>query len=216
MEKEKNEYQITNVKWRMANGARSPSLPDSKFEIRNSKFYLNSKGFTLIELLIGMAILAVFLTAFYNLFISSNRNQIAQELEVEMQQNARVAAEFAVREMRNIQAITCMENTTTTCATAGDKISFTSMSDANTRIFSWSSADNSLRYYNPATLVREPLADNLTTFTLNGFDSSNNSTTTLANVKRIDITVTARTSRVDPNTGAYRTYNTKTTVMVRN
>jgi len=180
------------------------------------KKHSNRKGFSLVELLIGMAILAVVLTATYSLFISSNRNQIGQDLEVEMQQNARVAADLVVREMRNINAISCMENTTTTCGTAGDKINFTSMADANTHIFAWSSTDNILRFSNTATPSRDPLADNVTAFTLNGFDSSNNSTTTLASVKRIDITVNVRTSRTDPNTGNYRTYSIKTTAMKRN
>ena len=66
---------------------------------------LNRKGFSLIELLVGMVILGIILTAAYQLFISANKSQIAQDLEVEMQQNARTAADFVVRELRNIAHI---------------------------------------------------------------------------------------------------------------
>lgn len=191
---------------------------------------LNRKGFSLIELLVGMVILGLILTAAYQLFINANKSQIAQDLEVEMQQNARTAADFVVRELRNIeispnsscpantQAIVCMENTGTPCATTSDKIMFTSMADCDTRIFSWSSSDNILRFSKApsGSPNRQPLSDNITTITFNPFDQNNNSTTVLSNVKRIDITITARTSRIDPNTKGYRTYSTKTSAMKRN
>ncbi|MBA4392326.1 MAG: hypothetical protein C0407_02120 [Desulfobacca sp.] len=176
----------------------------------------NKNGFSLVELLIGILLLGIVLTAVYKLFSGSNKSQLAQDLDVEMQQNARSAADFVVREMRNSSAVSCMENTTTTCATTGDKINFSSVADANTRIFAWSSTDNILRFSNTATPSRDPLADNVTTFTLNGFDVNNTSTTTLTSVQRIDITITARTSRVDPITNAYKSYSIKTSVMKRN
>jgi hypothetical protein len=167
-----------------------------------------------------MLILGVILTALYTLLISSNKSRIAQDLEVEMQQNARSAADFVVREMRNIntgQPI-CLVNTTTACSPTSDQIVFTSMTDTDTRIFSWSSTDNILRFSKAqaGSPDRQPLADNITSFSMNSFDANNNSTTTLANVKRIDITITAQTSRADPNTNAYRTYGVKTSVMKRN
>jgi prepilin-type N-terminal cleavage/methylation domain-containing protein len=182
------------------------------------KHLQNKKGFSLIELLIGMALMGVVLTAVYQLFISVNRSQAAQDLEVEMQQNARSAADFVVREMRNINSPSCLDNTTTACSPTSDKITFTSMADANTRIFSWSSTDNILRFSNAAagSPDRQPLADNITTFTLSPFDAGNNSTTALSNARRIDITITAQTSRTDPNTKAFRTYSIKTSVMRRN
>jgi prepilin-type N-terminal cleavage/methylation domain-containing protein len=188
---------------------------------------INREGFSLIELLVGMVILGIILTAAYQLFISANKSQIAQDLEVEMQQNARTAADFIVRELRNSGAISsdpnfCMENTTSTCPSTGipnltDKIRFTSVTDSNTRKFSWNSADNTLQFFDPSISPdRQALSDNITTITFNPFDQNNNSTTVLSNVKRIDITITARTSRIDPNTKGYRTYSTKTSVMKRN
>jgi prepilin-type N-terminal cleavage/methylation domain-containing protein len=180
----------------------------------------NSRGFSLIEILIGIAILGVLLTAIYSLFMSANKSQISQDLEVEMQQNARSALDFMVRELKGMSAIICLENTTTTCpGTTGDKIVFTSVTDpTDTRIFSWSSTDNILRFSKApsGSEDRQPLADNITAISLTSFDANNNSTTALGSVRRIDITLTARTSRIDPNTKGYRTFSTTTSVTKRN
>lgn len=177
-----------------------------------------NKGFSLVEILIVMAILGVILTAVLSLFMSANKSQISQDLEVEMQQNARSALEFIVREFKNMNVLTCMESTTTTCSDPKDKIQFISLIDNDSRIFSWSSADNIFRFVkNPSGPDdRQPLADHITAFSLSPFDANNNITNMIGNVRRIDITVTARTSRIDPNTKDYRSYSVKSSVTKRN
>jgi prepilin-type N-terminal cleavage/methylation domain-containing protein len=183
------------------------------------KKHNGSKGFTLIEILIGTVILGSLLTAIYSLFISANKSQISQDLEVEMQQNARSALEFIVREFKGMQALSCLENTTTTCPQAGDKIQFSSVNDTDSRLFSLRSADNTLLFSKKASLNppdRQPLADHITTFNLNPFDANNSSTTEMGNVRRINITVTARTSRTDPNTKGYRSFSVTSSVTRRN
>ncbi|MBI4763928.1 MAG: prepilin-type N-terminal cleavage/methylation domain-containing protein [Deltaproteobacteria bacterium] len=176
------------------------------------------QGFSLVEILVGIVILGVLLTAIYSLFASANKSQISQDLEVEMQQNARSALDFIVRELRNMSSLNCMENTNTTCGTGGDKIGFTSMNDSNIRIFSWSSSDYILRFSSAALGAedRQPLADHITAVSFSGFDSNNNSTSLIGNVQRIDITLTARTSKTDPNTQGYRSYSTTTSIKRRN
>jgi prepilin-type N-terminal cleavage/methylation domain-containing protein len=177
----------------------------------------NGKGFSLVELLVVMAVLGIILTAVFTLVIGANKSQISQDLEVEMQQNARSASEFVARELRNMSSLNCLENTATTCGTTGDKIQFTSMSDANSRTFSWSPSDNTLRVMNPSMSPdREKLADNITAISFTAFDANNISTTSLGSVQRIDITLTARTSMIDPNTKGYRNYSTTTSVKKRN
>ncbi len=181
----------------------------------------NSKGFSLVELLVVMAILGVILTAIYSLVMSANKSQISQDLEVEMQQNARSAMDFMVRELRNMSSLNCMSNTSTTCATSGDIIQFTSMTDTDptvSRIFSWSSTDNILRFSSAAvgTEDRQPLADHITAVSFTGFDANNATTNLLASVQRIDITLTAQTSTIDPNTKGYRSFSTTSSVKRRN
>lgn len=179
-----------------------------------------NKGFSLIEILVGIVILGVLLTAVYSLFASANKSQISQDLEVEMQQNARSALDFIVRELRNMSSLNCMENTNTTCATPGDIIVFAFRPEVDTysRIFSWSSSDNILRFSKTAVGAedRQPLADYITAVSFSGFDDNNNSTTLIGNIQRIDITLTARTSKIDPGTKGYRSYSTTTSVKKRN
>jgi prepilin-type N-terminal cleavage/methylation domain-containing protein len=177
----------------------------------------NNKGFSFIELLVAMGLLAVVLLTLNGLLIGAMKFQKGQDLNVEMQQNARSAAEFMVGELRNKNAISCLENTTTACGT-GDKISFNSVVDSDTRIFSWSATDNILRFSKAASGSpdRQPLADNITAVSFTPLDQNNNSTTALANVYRIDITITARSAAIDPNTKNYRTFSFKTSVMKRN
>jgi prepilin-type N-terminal cleavage/methylation domain-containing protein len=58
------------------------------------------KGLTLIELLIAMAISAILIAAIYRTFIGQHKVYTAQEQVVDMQQNARVAINRMMREIR--------------------------------------------------------------------------------------------------------------------
>jgi prepilin-type N-terminal cleavage/methylation domain-containing protein len=180
-----------------------------------TKLLRSHKGFTLVELLIGMAIFIIILSAAYVLFIGSIKFQKGQDLEVEMQQNARTAADFIVRELRNESAISCLEGSATTCSTSGDKINFTSMADGDTRIFSWSNSDNILRFSKSGagSPDRQPLADNITAFSFTPLYTTSNS---LANVYGVEINITARSKTIDPATNNYHTFTFKTSVMKRN
>jgi len=59
-----------------------------------------TRAFTLIELLISMALSGIVMSAIYTLFISQNRSYNIQEQVSEMQQNARVAMDRIVRDVR--------------------------------------------------------------------------------------------------------------------
>jgi type IV pilus assembly protein PilW len=59
-----------------------------------------TRGFTLIELLISMALSGIVISAIYTLFISQNRSYSIQGQVSEMQQNARVAMDRIVRDVR--------------------------------------------------------------------------------------------------------------------
>jgi type IV pilus assembly protein PilW len=58
------------------------------------------KGFTLIELLIGIAISGIVVTAFYGLYVAQSKSYTTQDQVAEMQQNARVAIDMIVRDVR--------------------------------------------------------------------------------------------------------------------
>lgn len=178
---------------------------------------LKEAGFTLAELLIVIVLLTLTLTVISGVVVNTYKTWAAQDQIVAMQQNVRSASEFIARELRASTTITCMDSTTTTCATAGDKIAFSSENDSNIRIFSWSSTDNILRFSDSAGAPsRTPLADNITAVTLTAYGANNALTTNVASVKRIDIVITGQTASVDPYSKAYRTYTLATTAMRRN
>ncbi len=58
------------------------------------------RGLTLIELLVALAISAILTAALYRTFIGQHRTYTAQEQVVDMQQNARVAINHMMREIR--------------------------------------------------------------------------------------------------------------------
>jgi len=51
----------------------------------------------------------------------------------------------------------------------------------------------------------QPFAENIQAFTFQYYDKDLNTTTTAADIRQIDITITSRTSKPDPDYG-YRTY----------
>lgn len=82
--------------------------------------------------------------------------------------------------------------------------------DVEKKGFSRTSDDNILRYTKGGS-VNQPFADNITSLTLTADDTDINK------IKRIDIKLTARTSRTDPNIGnQYHYYTVKTIVKLRN
>jgi Tfp pilus assembly protein PilW len=180
------------------------------------------KGFTVTELLVTLGLTILFLSAISGVFINSNKSRASQNLSVDMQQNARSVVELALREIRGLKTISCMENTNNTCS-GSDKISFTSVMDTETRIFSWTSDPN-----NPKCFVLEfskapagapnrlELAKNTSLFSLTPYDVNNNPTSDLSQVKRIDVKITARSATVDPLTQGYKYYPLTETVTIRN
>jgi len=164
-----------------------------------------------------MGLLAIVLTVVYGLLVNANMNRAAQDRVVELQQNVRFAADFVTPEFKANSTIACLENTPAPCLTAGDKITFTSVTDAQTRIFSWSSTDNILQFsISSGAPNRQPLADNITAFTVTPYDSSNHVTTNVASIKRIDITITGRTAVTDPGLKSYPTYSVTASAIKRN
>jgi prepilin-type N-terminal cleavage/methylation domain-containing protein len=66
----------------------------------NQNFFKNAKGVTLIELLIALVISAILTAGIYRVFIHQQRSFTTQEQVADMQQNARVAINRMMREIR--------------------------------------------------------------------------------------------------------------------
>ncbi|MBN2372367.1 prepilin-type N-terminal cleavage/methylation domain-containing protein [bacterium] len=80
--------------------------------------------------------------------------------------------------------------------------------------FARDTSDNELDYTKNGTT--RLFAENITGLTLQGYDSSGALTCTPANIRRLEISTTARTSKKNPNTHEYKYYTTKTVFSLRN
>ncbi len=181
-------------------------------------------GFTLINLLVSMGISGIALSAVTTTFVSQSQSYDAQEQIVEMQQNARAAMNIMTREIR-------MAGYSPTGASLvgvhyhSDKIHIRAditgdgdINDPNEDIkYSYDSANLSIERDAEAGI--QPIADNIQAFTMTYFDNNGNATTNSANIRQIQITITARTAEIDRNypfNGGYQTYSLTSMVTPRN
>lgn len=71
-----------------------------RLEMKIKSFLQRNRGVTLIELLIALVISAILIAAIYRTFIGQQKTYIVQEQVIDMQQNARVAINRMMREIR--------------------------------------------------------------------------------------------------------------------
>lgn len=172
-------------------------------------------GFSLIELLIAIAISGIVLGAVSSLFIMQNKSYSVQEQVAEMQQNARAAMDIMTREIR----MAGPASTGIVSATA-NSINFTQdingdgdTADANENMtYAYDTADNQI------TRNTQPVAEKIQSLefkywddTVTDYQDSNMLSRPVANpanIRVIQITITARTANPDPDyttNGGYRT-----------
>lgn len=188
----------------------------------------NTCGFTLVEILIAMAIGLIVLAAVYGVFTLQNKKLKTQEQIVEMQQSARVAMDMMTREIRMAGYDSLgTSNAGITSATA-NSINFTM--DLNADGDTTDSNENvTYSLYTSGGIQKlgrttgggavQPVAEYIEALTFNYYDATGAVTATLANIRKIKITVTARTALPDPEytaNGGYRTITLTSQVTPRN
>ena len=184
-------------------------------------------GFTLVEVLISLVIGMVVLAALYAVFTIQNKNFAKQEQIGEMQQIARTAMDSMAREI----TMAGYDPNQTTPANAGitaasaTSLSFTSDLNGNGDT---ADANESVTYAFDGANYRitrntgggaQPFAENIQGLTFTYYDAAGAVTATAADIRRIQISITARTGKPDPaylaNNG-YRTYTLTSFVTPRN
>jgi len=179
-------------------------------------------GFTLIELLAGILITGVLLAALYYVFTSQQQAFSAQEQVAEMNQNIRAALDLMTREIR----LAGYKNSTSTfngIQTASSN-TIRVLADLNQN-GDTSGANEDITYtYDAGTMqiwrndVSLPIADNITNLSFSYTLVDGSVTTTPsnpANIRKVTITITARTTHPD-HAGLYRTITLTTDVTPRN
>ena len=183
------------------------------------------KGFTLIELLAAMAISAIVLMALTTTFISQSRSYDAQDAINAMQQSARAAMDMITREVRMAGYNT--NGTFNFVAIPYDATQLRILAnlngDADTNganediTYAYDSTNDQIDRTTGGTT--EALVDNIDAFTFDYLDENGNPTTTSADIRQIQISITARTSKPDPtytSNGGFRTYSLTSVVTPRN
>ncbi|HXL53437.1 MAG TPA: prepilin-type N-terminal cleavage/methylation domain-containing protein [Gemmatimonadales bacterium] len=172
----------------------------------------DERGFTLAELLTAMAVLGLLLAG---LFLTLQQGQSAYLYgagRAEVQQNARVALERMLRELRDGSSV----------ATAGaNDVKFTFLDDTSTLVtveysLSGASAPYLLqRNQTVPALAGQPdtLVGGVSNFTVTYYDFNNVATTTAANAYAVNISITTQSQ--DTTLASYSPANRRATVAGR-
>jgi type IV pilus assembly protein PilW len=184
----------------------------------------NITGFTLTELMVAMAIGMVVLSAVTTTFMAQVRFYNAQEQINEMQQNARGALDVITRELK-MAGYKPNGGTFDGVTYSVSQLMIQADLDGNGGISTSSSANEQITYAYDSTNKRitrkmgtgtvEALADNITAFTFSYLDSSGATTTTSSSIRQVAISITAVTTKPDPNyssNNGYRNYQISATI----
>jgi type IV pilus assembly protein PilW len=186
-----------------------------------------ARGFSLVELLIAIAISGIVLGAVSTLFIMQNKSYSVQEQVTEMQQNARAAMDIMTREIRMAgYDPSSSANASIVTATSGS-INFTQDLDGDG---STTGTNENITYslYTSSGIQKigrdtgggnQPVAENIQALTFAYYDSDGNTTAVPADIRQIELTITARTANPDPDyttNGGYRTCTLISLITSRN
>ena len=187
-------------------------------------------GFTLIELLIAIAIASLLIGALSNAFLSQHKTFDAQEPVTEMIQDARATMDVISREAKMAgynptgAVIVGVPYSATQLQIRadlngdGETDGTASNDDTNEEIIYTYDGTNK-RINRDTGGGAQPLAENIQSFTFHYYDADGNTTTTAADIRQIELTITARTSEPDPNyeqNSGYRTYTLSSYITPRN
>jgi type IV pilus assembly protein PilW len=182
-------------------------------------------GFSLIELITAIGISGIVLAAITATFISQSRSYDAQEQINGMQQAARAAMDIITREVR-------MAGYNTNGGLTFDGIIYDTTQirvqanldgDADTGdadediIYAYDTVDDVITRETGGNI--DTLVEDIDVFTFQYLDESGTATTTSANIRQLQITITSRTAKSDPNytsNGGYRTFTLTSLITPRN
>jgi type IV pilus assembly protein PilW len=186
----------------------------------------DSRGYTLMELMVSMTIGLIVMASVATTFTSQTRTYSAQEQINQMEQNARGALDIMSREIKmagykpNGGSVTGVVSYSSTSLTIqadlnGDGIVSTSGSDHEQIAYAYDSANKRItrQVGNDAAAI---LAENISALTFTYYQSTGTSYATSATtIRRIQISLTAKTEKPDPgypSDGGYRTVDVSTTI----
>jgi type IV pilus assembly protein PilW len=193
----------------------------------SSKKLKCSSGFTLIELLVSMTISVAVLAAVAKTFTVQTRQNSAEEQMAQMQQNVRGALDLMVREIQMARynpagtafpagtygvTYSASQLEIKSDVTDGNGTISTATGSVEDIIYAFDSANRTITRKLGSGGTADILADNVTSFTFSYYDGNGAAVTSSVNsesIRKITITIVARTAKPDPGytaNGGYRTY----------
>jgi type IV pilus assembly protein PilW len=175
----------------------------------------------------------VVLGGMYNVFISQNKTFGNQEEIVAMQQSVRAGMDMIEREVRlagydplRVNSDANTANNFSGVTVSGTQLQIQADLSGN-GVIDTTSQENIVYAYDSTSkqITRnagngaQPFVENVQAFTFEYLDGNGSVTATSANIRRIRITITGRTTKPDPAyaaNGGYRTYTLTTVVAPRN
>ena len=185
---------------------------------------LNTKhGFSLIELITALGISGIILGAITATFISQSRSYDAQEQINGMQQAARAAMDMITREVRMAGYDPTSSNNFGIAACSATRIQILAdVVDPADGLTTGANEDITYAFDDPNDeLLREAetLVEDIEAFNFDCLDENGLATVTLPAIRQIQVTITAKTAKRDPNytaNGGYRTYTLSSLITPRN
>jgi len=180
-------------------------------------------GFSNVELLIAIFTSLIILAGIYSLFSSQQTAFSSQEQLAEMNQNIRAVMDLMAREVR-LAGYKTSTGTFNGIATAQPS-TIRLLADINQDGTIFGDTEDVTYSYDASTLqiwrngVNMPIAENITNlefvYTL-ADGTTTSSPGSLANIRKVRMSITARTKHPDPATGQYRTITLTSDVTPRN
>ncbi len=196
----------------------------------NKKEKLNTQGFTLVELLVAMAVSLLAMGAIYSTFLNQFKSYQIQEEIAAMQQNIRAAMYHMQREIRMAGCDPTGSAGAGITAASPTSISFTEdvrgdstgsdpdgdIDDPNENIAYSLSGTNLVRNTGGGD---QAVAENIDALNFVYLDANGNTTTTLDDIRSVEITIVARTGRslrASPNNMIYKNQRDETILGAQN
>jgi prepilin-type N-terminal cleavage/methylation domain-containing protein len=147
------------------------------------KTFTGQSGFSLAELLVACAMVGIVLAGTFVALQSGESAFQYSTGKVEVQQNARVALDRMIRELRVASAV---------AAATATSITFTYTDDTNTAVtvtYSLAGTDLQRNQTNPVPAAPQPetVIGGINTLSLTYYDNTNAVTTTVANIRVADV-----------------------------
>ncbi len=190
-------------------------MPDNR--IKNC--VLRSDGFTLLELMIALALGSIIITQVYLAYVTQKKSSITQERVAEMQQNLRATMYHLVHNLRmagynpsggascagfSQAAVGSMDfsmdlNGNGNCSDSGERIQFAFSGgvDANNDGIPDGGTPASLGMQTNGTGGYQPIGENIESFEFHYLDKDGNATTTLSDIRSVQISLLAIVGRPD-------------------